>query len=663
MKVFTNIHEIPRFDKAVVTIGSFDGVHKAHKKLIQRVNQIADEIDGQGVIVTFHPHPRSIVFPNDASLTLLSTLEEKLFLFEKAGVKNVIVIPFTVEFSQISATEYIENFIIKTLNPFYLIVGYDHKFGLARRGDFNMLKMYEKENKFRLIEIEKQFIEDESISSTNIRKSLLKSDFVSANQLIDDYYLVMGKVVKGDSIGRTIGYPTANVQIQNSKKLLPNSGIYACYVNVGKSRFEGMLYIGPRPTIDNLGKNVFEVNIFDFNDNIYEEVIAVEIVKKVREDQKFNSLDELKLMLDQDLKNVREILKEQKEKVKNNSIVTISILNYNGKSYLEEYLPALMESISNQPVSIAVIDNASSDDSVSFLKQNYRNIDIIQLSQNYGFAGGYNKGNHLIDSKYLLLLNSDIKVEKEWLQPLIDFIEANDTVAAVMPKIKSVSSPDSFEYAGACGGFLDQLGYPYCRGRIFDTVEKDNNQYNDAVPVFWTSGAAMLVRKELFENFGGFDSDFFAHQEEIDFCWRLRDAGYTCYVVPASVVYHVGGGTLSYDSPRKTYLNFRNNLATIIKNEKFPFFIFIFTIRLFLDGLAGIKFLMEGKFNHTFSIIKAHLITYFRILPLMLKRKKNFDLMQKYSIRSKFAVKQRPFSILIEYYLKGNKTFSKIFNK
>jgi GT2 family glycosyltransferase len=424
-----------------------------------------------------------------------------------------------------------------------------------------------------------------------------------------------------------------------------------------------MLYVGPRPTIDNHGKNVFEVNIFDFNDNIYDEIVGVEIISKIREDQKFESLDLLKNQLNHDFKKSKEIIKSETEKLKQNALVTISILNYNGKKYLEQYLPSLMSSIKGHSAKVIIADNASTDDSIRFLRQNYKEIEIVELIKNYGFAEGYNKGNQSIKSKYTLLLNSDIKVSQDWLQPLISFMEENDKVASVMPKIRSLNDPNSFEYAGACGGFIDRLGYPFCRGRVFNHVEEDHLQYEDVVPVFWTSGAAMMVRTDLFHNLKGFDVDYFAHQEEIDFCWRLQNLGYDCYVVPASVVYHVGGGTLAYDSPGKTYLNFRNNLATIIKNERFPYFIFVFFIRLVLDGVAGIKFLFEGKYMHTLSIIKAHLSTYFRLLPILLKRKKNYDLSQKYSMHSNSNKLQKPFSILFEFYLKGKKTFSQITNK
>ncbi len=660
MNIYYSLNEVPDFKNAVVTIGSFDGVHFAHKKLITRINQIATEINGEAVVVTFHPHPRSIVFPNDKSLVLLSTIEEKIELFKKSGVRELIVIPFTVEFAHLSANEYIEKFLVKALKAKYLVVGYDHKFGLARRGDFQLLKMYEKEGAFKLIEIEKQEIDEIAISSTNIRKAIVSADMDQANNLLGGYYYIRGRVVKGDSIGKTIGYPTANIEVNAKDKLIPPVGIYACFVNVGSHRFKGMLYIGNRPTIKNDGQSVIEVNIFDFNDNIYDETIGIEVVKFIREDQKYTGLEALKSQLDIDRVEANGILDEVLHFSALQPDATISILNFNGKKYLEEYLPSLQHSSSRYLVHTQVVDNKSSDDSLAYLKQQHSNIGLLELNENYGFAEGYNKGNIDIKSKYTVLLNSDVKATDGWLDDILNLMEADESIGVVQPRIMSVTEPSKFEYAGACGGFLDALSYPFCRGRIFDTVEEDNGQYDGITEVFWTSGAAMVVRTSLFNAAGGFDGDFFAHQEEIDFCWRIKRAGYRCMVCPSSVVYHLGGGTLQYDNPQKTYLNFRNNLTMLLKNEYFPKVIFIFALRLILDGIAGLKLITEGKFMHTWSIVKAHLAVYAALPHILFKRNTNNRFVKNHGFGPSNNFGKTNYSIVIKYFVLGKKTFNNL---
>lgn len=660
MNIFKDIKNLPAFQNAIVTIGSFDGVHKAHQKLIKRINQLADETNGDAVVVTFHPHPRSIVFPNDNTLKLLSTTEEKLSLLKKYGARNVIVVPFTVEFSQISAREYVEKFLLQQLKPSILVVGYDHKFGLARMGDFQMLRMYEREGHFTLIEIEKQEVEEIAISSTNIRNYLEAGDLFSANVLLGGYYSIKGKVIKGDGIGKTIGYPTANILVESNLKLIPPVGIYACYVTVGESKHKGMLYIGNRPTINSAGKLTLEVNIFDFNDNIYEEIIDLEIVEFIRKDEKFNNLEELKNKLDEDLIATNKILiEEDKRNEQLKSIATISILNFNGEEYIESYLPSVLNS-SSKSFDIRIIDNKSTDNSVNFIKEWYPEINLVELSKNYGFADGYNKGNKGIISKYTVILNSDVKVTENWLDGIIDLMNDDDSIAAVQPKILSLENPNFFEYAGAAGGFMDGLGYPFCRGRIFDTIEEDENQYEETSEIFWTSGAAMVVRTELFNKFGGFDKDYFAHQEEIDFCWRLKKAGYKLFVYPKSKVYHLGGGTLEYDNPKKTYLNFKNNLITILKNESFPLVIFIFMFRLILDGIAAIRFLLRGKWQNVISILKAHLYTYITLPETVFKRNANRLLIKKYAIGASRLQGKINISIVWAYFAKGHKKFSQL---
>ncbi|HRG21389.1 MAG TPA: bifunctional riboflavin kinase/FAD synthetase [Saprospiraceae bacterium] len=659
MNIYRDLKSLPEFKNAVVTIGSFDGVHQAHRRLVYRIQQLADEIEGEAVVVTFHPHPRSVVFPNDKSLQLLTTTNEKIELFRQCGVKNLIIVPFTVEFAQLSAREYVEKFLIGQLKASFLVVGYDHKFGLARQGDFQMLRMYEKEGHFKLVEIEKQELDEIDISSTNIRKALVQGDLRTANALLGSPYYLMGKVIKGDGIGKTIGYPTANIQIETKAKLIPQAGIYACYVNIGKSKFGGMLYIGNRPTVTSKGQQTIEVNIFDFNDNIYEEEIGISFVSFVRVDEKYENLEALKNQLDVDLKEVRQILKDHRLQEKTEALSTLSILNYNGEEYLEAYLPSVLKS-SAYPLDLVVVDNASTDDSRLFLKEWFPEIKLVELSKNYGFADGYNKGNREIKTKYTVLLNSDVKVTEGWLDGIIEMMEADDRIAGAQPKICSMEQTDHFEYAGAAGGFIDALGYPFCRGRIFDHVEGDHGQYDEAVEVFWTSGAAMVVRTDLFQKFGGFDKHFFAHQEEIDFCWRLKRAGYKFMVYPKSVVYHLGGGTLEYDKPRKTFLNFRNNLNTILKNEQSPKVALVFLARLVLDGVAGFKFLLDGKFQHTLAILRAHLSVYLHFIGTMGKRERYRLLRKKYNCGGPNLTGQKKFSILWKFHFQKKKKFSQL---
>ncbi|MBK8699561.1 MAG: bifunctional riboflavin kinase/FAD synthetase [Saprospiraceae bacterium] len=485
MNIYRDLKDLPVFKNAVVTIGSFDGVHQAHKKLINRINQLADEIEGDAVVVTFHPHPRSVVFPNDKSLQLLSTTEEKIELFKQGGVRNLIIVPFSVEFAQLAAREYVEKFLIGSLKARYLVVGYDHKFGLARQGDFQMLKMYAQDGHFNLIEIEKQEIDEIDISSTNIRKSIQQGDLHTANTLLGDYYFLAGKVIKGDGIGKTIGYPTANIAIESKNKLIPPPGIYACYITLGNLRFDGMLYIGHRPTVKDHGNLAIEVNIFDFNDNIYEENIGLHFVSYVRADKKYESLDELKLQLDNDLTVVRDILENESKQKQNDSLVTISIINYNGEDFLEAYLPSVLQS-SSYKTDILVVDNKSSDASIPFLREWFPEVKLVELSKNYGFADGYNKGNKAIKTKYTVLLNSDVKVTDNWLDGIISLMEEDPSIGAVQPKILSLEEKQKFEYAGAAGGFIDAFGYPFCRGRVFDVIEEDKAQYDDVCEVFWT---------------------------------------------------------------------------------------------------------------------------------------------------------------------------------
>lgn len=285
--------------------------------------------------------------------------------------------------------------------------------------------------------------------------------------------------------------------------------------------------------------------------------------------------------------------------------VKIVILNWNGRAYLERFLPSVLARSGGVPVVVA--DNGSTDDSLAFLQATYPQVEIVSLGRNYGFAEGYNLALRQIAAGYFLLLNSDIEVTPGWLDPLVRALDEDPSVAAVSPKIRSYRDPSQFEYAGASGGFIDFLGYPFCRGRILDSIEADDGQYDDARDVFWASGACMLVRSDVFGRLGGFDGDFFAHMEEIDFCWRARLAGYRIRVEPASYVLHVGGGTLPNNNPQKIYLNFRNNLSMLFKNLSPVAFWPVLFARMALDGVAAFVFLLQGRPDFFRKVFVAHM--------------------------------------------------------
>ena len=300
--------------------------------------------------------------------------------------------------------------------------------------------------------------------------------------------------------------------------------------------------------------------------------------------------------------------------MRSNLSIAVVILNWNGTRLLEKFLPALIEHTPSY-VNIIVGDNASTDQSVSFLKKNFPQVTVLQNEYNYGYAGGYNKILEQVVADYYILLNSDVEVTAGWVEPVIDFMESSPEVAACQPKIRSYINKDYFEYAGAAGGFMDRFGYFFCRGRIFDTLEKDLGQYDDLREIFWASGAAFFVRADWFSKAGGFDAQLFAHMEEIDLCWRLQLLGQKIAYVPFSVVYHIGGGTLSKLSPKKTYLNFRNNLILLYKNLEEGKRFKIICTRFFLDFLALIRFLCLFQFGHAMAISKAH-ISFIKGLPL-----------------------------------------------
>jgi len=281
------------------------------------------------------------------------------------------------------------------------------------------------------------------------------------------------------------------------------------------------------------------------------------------------------------------------------------ILNYNGRSYLEKFLPSVFAS-TYPGKKIIVADNGSTDDSVLYLANNFKDAEIILLDKNYGFAGGYNKALSKVKSDYYILLNSDVEVMPNWIEPLIDLMESDKNIAACQPKILSYYNKNFFEHAGACGGWMDTLGYAFARGRIFDICEEDKGQYNSLTKVFWATGAALCIRSELFHELQGFDSHFFAHMEEIDLCWRLQRKGYSVYCCPSSVVYHVGGGTLPKTNSRKTFLNFRNNFIMLLKNFSFSEALWKVPLRVFLDWIFAFKSLLQKDMQSFLAVFKAH---------------------------------------------------------
>ncbi len=330
--------------------------------------------------------------------------------------------------------------------------------------------------------------------------------------------------------------------------------------------------------------------------------------------------------------------------------IAVVILNWNGEVLLERFLPSVIQYSSNADIYVA--DNASTDGSVAFIKANYPSVRVIENSCNGGFAQGYNEALTHVDADIFCLLNSDVEVTKNWLSPIIQAFETLSGAAIIQPKILDLLKKDHFEYAGAAGGFIDRLGYPFCRGRIFQSLEIDNGQYEDTKEIFWATGACMFVKSAVFKSLGGFDRDYFAHQEEVDFCWRAKNQGHKVYYVGSSKVYHLGGSTLSNMNPKKTYLNFRNSLFSILKNLPLRKSIPIIFVRLILDGIAALRFIFQFRFKHCFAIMRAH-FSFYRQLPKMLKKREKTNFIANYYtttsiVWSYFVHKIRKFNVLVK---------------
>lgn len=328
----------------------------------------------------------------------------------------------------------------------------------------------------------------------------------------------------------------------------------------------------------------------------------------------------------------------------------IIILNWNGRPMLERFLPSVT-ACCPQDAEVIIADNGSTDDSIDFLKNNYPSLRLIQMDKNYGFAEGYNRAIAQIDAEYYVLLNDDVEVTPGWVDAVVAMMDADRTIAIAQPKLLMFDQKDTFEYAGGAGGFIDSYGYPFCRGRIFSTMEKDHGQYDDRREIFWASGAAMFVRASVWREIGGLDGDFFAHMEEIDFCWRTKNRGYKVMFCPDAVIYHVGGGTLPKSSPLKTLLNFRNNLSMLYKNLPNERLRRVLAVRMVLDWVAAVSFLFQGKGAEFIAVIKAH--SEYRKWKPSLQTKR--DAINPHEVSSIY-----PGHLLVDYHLRRKKHFSQL---
>ncbi len=325
--------------------------------------------------------------------------------------------------------------------------------------------------------------------------------------------------------------------------------------------------------------------------------------------------------------------------------IAVVVLNYNGAELLRTFLPSLIRF--SEEADLYVIDNASTDDSIAVLQQEFPSVGCIKNAANYGFAGGYNAGLEQIHTEILILINSDVEVTPNWLVPISRAFAENELLGIAQPKIRDYKNKAAFEYAGAAGGFIDKFGFPYCRGRIFETIEIDTNQYNDNANLFWATGACMAIRKKQFDELGGFDADFFAHQEEIDLCWRAFNKGIVTKCITDSIVYHVGGATLETGSAKKVFLNFRNSLLMLLKNVPKGMLVEVLFIRLVLDGIAAIRFLFGGDFSKFKAVLQAH-FDFYKMAPKMYRKRGTFFRGDYFTVKS----------MVVLYFLRGKRKYS-----
>lgn len=673
MRVFTDLEHLPPFRDTVVTIGSFDGVHTGHRRILAQVQALAHAHGAESIVLTFEPHPRAVLQPDDPTFKLLTLPAEKIRLLEQCGMDNVVLAPFTPAFARQSAQAYVEDFLIRYFRPKYVVIGYDHRFGANREGNIDFLRKYEAQGAFKILEIPAQEVDDIAVSSSKIRKAIDTANVGQANRLLGYPFFFTGRVITGNQIGRTIGFPTANLEIESAYKLIPPAGIYAARVNLSSDPFGGgagggvdaMLYIGHRPTIEGVNGKTIEVHLLDFEGDLYGRELVVEVIDFIRPDKKLDGLEALRAQIEADKVEILirlgqenlPLASEQAEQ--QHTGVAIVILNYNTRRHLEQYLPPVLAHSAGARIIVA--DNGSPDDSLAFLRDRYPEVEVIDLKQNFGFAQGYNEALRRVDSDIYVILNSDVEVTEGWMEPVLNAMRDNPAMAIAQPKILSWHDKRRFEYAGAAGGWIDYLGYPFCRGRIFSYCEKDEGQYDTPLECFWAAGAAFFIRSDLYHRFGGFDGDYFAHNEEIDLCWRLKRAGYQVWCIPQSVVYHLGGGTLEYENPRKVYLNFRNSLFTLLKNEPAAKLCWLLPARFILDGVAGARFLLKRQFRAIRSIVEAHLSFYKSFNKTLQKRRDAATIIEKERIGPENSKGIYAGSIVWRHYAFRIKRFSKLF--
>jgi riboflavin kinase/FMN adenylyltransferase len=655
MLVHTHLNALPTFRRTIITIGSFDGVHVGHRHILRQMVQMARERGLESVAITFDPHPRTVLQQPDQSFRLLTSTAEKIELLAQTGLDHAVFAPFTTEFSQLSAQQYVEEFLLRLFQPAVIVIGYDHRFGHDRTGDLSFLKPYSIHSGFELIEIPAQTVDEIAVSSSKIRRAIEQADINSANKLLSHPFVLKGRVVLGDQLGRTIGFPTANLQLNDRYKLIPPNGIYAAKVKLANNeRYDAMLYIGDRPTVDGSRERRIEVNILRFSGDLYDQILTVEVIDYIRGDKKLPDLAALQAQIAADQVAIEARLTQENAL----SQVAIVILNYNTRQHLLEYLPSVIEH--SQGARIVVADNGSPDDSIAVVRSHFPDVELLDLKENTGFADGYNRALAQVQAEYYVILNSDVLVTPRWLDPILSAMHENPKIAVAQPKILAEKRRQRFEHAGAAGGWIDTLGYPFCRGRIFTHVEEDTGQYDQAAACFWAAGAAFFVRADLFHRFGGFDGDFFAHNEEIDLCWRLKRAGYSVWCFPQSVVYHLGGGTLDYDNPRKAYLNFRNSLFSIVKNAKRGRFIWLIPARLLLDGVAAVMYFTKGQWGHIKAIWDAHQSFFSGWKSMLKKRREIVALIERERIGPPDMTGVYNGSIVFMHYLRRIKAFSRL---
>jgi len=713
MRVHSDLSQLPDFQNAVLTIGSFDGVHSGHLSILRQVQALAQECGGESVVITFDPHPRTVLAAHDQAFRLITTTEEKIALLANTGLDHVVVVPFSEDFSRLTARQYVEDFLLQKFKPRYIVIGYDHRFGHDREGDLAFLKKYEEQGGFQVVEIPAQVVDDLAVSSSQIRKHLTASEISQANRLLGHPFSFTGTVVRGNQIGRTIGFPTANLELDDPHKLRLPEGIYAARVappsppgggeaaspppplqngegspvSPPPEGLGGALYIGTRPTLEGQHQQVIEVNILDFDGDLYDQRLTVEVLDFIRPDKKLDGLEALKTQIEADKQEIlRRLTRDggretvdggRRDRVRVSAIrgepsavhpqpsAVIVILNYNTRQHLQEYLPSVVAYSAGAKIIVA--DNGSPDDSIEFLQREYPEVEVVDLHRNYGFAQGYNEALQRIRSagtkpEFYIILNSDVEVTPGWTEPVLAAMQADPSIGIAQPKILAWLNKSRFEHAGAAGGWMDGLGYPFCRGRLFNHVEEDIGQHDQPQECFWAAGAAFFIRADLYHAFKGFDGDYFAHNEEIDLCWRVKRAGYSVWCIPQSVVYHLGGGTLGYENPRKIYLNFRNSLFTLLKNESAGKLLWLIPARLLLDGVAAMRFAAKRQFRAIWAILRGHFSMYRQWGEVMRKRRDIAQIVEKERIgpdRSRAGVFRG--SIVVAHYLRRVKNFSDLF--